>query len=92
MKFPLGGSRQGKLHDLENPTNIPEWVDALKQEIRALGDLIRLREALAVTNRDIERFRTERDWLLKLLKQEQDQVKQLESIIQRTLRGKDGKI
>jgi len=56
-----------------------------------MGDLMRLREALAVANRDIERFRLERDRLLKTLKAEQDKVTDLEQVIVNHMRTRDGK-
>jgi len=87
------GSTQGQMQDLERPSLPPPvWVEELRQEIRAMGDLMRLREALAVANRDIERFRLERDRLLKTLKAEQDKVTDLEQVIVNHMRLRDGKV
>jgi len=47
---------------------------------------MRLREALAVAHRDIERFRIERDRLLRTLQQERDKVIGLEDVIKNLMR------
>jgi len=85
------GSKQGQIQDLEREMTAPVlpppvWVEELKQEIRAMGDLMRLREALAVAHRDIERFRIERDRLLRTLQQERDKVIGLEDVIKNLMR------
>lgn len=86
------GSTQGQMQDLDRPSlPTPMWVEELRQEIRAMGDLMRLREALAVANRDIERFRLERDRLLKTVKAERDKVRDLEQVITNQMRLRDGK-
>jgi hypothetical protein len=80
------------MQDLDRPSlPTPMWVEELRQEIRAMGDLMRLREALAVANRDIERFRLERDRLLKTVKAERDKVRDLEQVITNQMRLRDGK-
>ena len=88
------GSKKGQIEDLErvNDTRpmlpVPLWVESLRQEIRSMGDIIRLREALAVSHRDIERFRIERDRLLRTLVAEKDKVRELEIVIQNQMRSK----
>lgn len=83
------GSVQGQMQDLRReevpalPT--PVWVETLRQEMRAMGDIMRLREALAVAHRDIERFRIERDKILKMLSEERDKSRDLESVIHRMM-------
>ena len=87
------GSKQGQMQDLEReaarpvlPT--PVWVEELKQEIRAMGDIVRLREALAVAHRDIERLRIDRDKLIRSLQAERTKIIELEDVITRQLKGK----
>ena len=83
------GSKQGQMTDLERPTLPPPvWVEELKQEIRAMGDIIRLREALAVAHRDIERFRIERDKLIRSLQAERAKILELEQVITDKLRSR----
>lgn len=87
------GTKQGQMQDLERENDTrpilpsPVWVESLRQEIRAMGDIMRLREALAVSHRDIERFRIERDRLLRNLSAERDKVRDLEAVIQNRLRN-----
>ena len=86
------GSKQGQMQDLEQEMAVkpvlppPVWVEELRQEMRAMGDIMRLREALAVAHRDIERFRIERDRLLRTLQQERDKVLGLEDVIKNLMR------
>jgi hypothetical protein len=84
------GAKQGQMQDLiksEDPILAqPAWVEEIKQEIRAMGDLMRLREALAVAYRDIERLRMDRDKLIRYLKQEKDKVVELEEVVKRQMR------
>ena len=86
------GSKQGQMTDLDREDRPvlppPVWVEELRQEIRAMGDLMRLREALAVAHRDIERFRIERDRLLRSLQAERTKVMELEQVITNKLRSK----
>lgn len=88
------GSKKGQIEDLERVNDTrpmlppPLWVESLRQEIRSMGDIIRLREALAVSHRDIERFRIERDRLLRTLVAEKDKVRELEIVIQNQMRSK----
>jgi len=85
------GSKQGQMADLDRDIDhpilpAPVWVEELRQEIRTMGDIMRLREALAVAHRDIERFRIERDRLLRTLQQERDKVIGLEDVIKNLMR------
>ena len=84
------GSKQGQMQDLERENRpalpTPPWVSAIQQEIRAIGDVVRLREALAVSHRDIERFRVERDRLIKDLVREREKVRDLEEVIRKQMR------
>jgi len=89
------GNKQGQIKDLERDNDdtrpmlpAPLWVESLRQEIRAMGDIMRLREALAVSHRDIERFRLERDKLLRELAAHKDKVRDLEGVIQSHLRNR----
>ena len=86
------GSKQGQMKDLERepapPLPQPAWVESLRQEIRAMGDIMRLREALAVSHRDIERFRIERDHLLRDLVASKAKIQELEQVIQNQMRSK----
>jgi hypothetical protein len=86
------GTKQGQMQDLERENAKPVlpspiWVEELKQEIRALGDIIRLREALSVAHRDIERFRIERDKLIRTIQSERAKVRELEEVITRRMKG-----
>ncbi len=83
------GSKQGQIADLDNPVlPAPVWVEEIRQEMRALGDLMRLREALAVANRDIERYRIERDKLIRTIQAERSKVMELEVVIADMMRRK----
>lgn len=87
------GTKQGQMQDLEREASKPMlarpvWVEDLKQEIRAMGDVVRLREALAVAHRDVERFRIERDKLIRTVQAERSKVLELEEVIARHLKGK----
>jgi hypothetical protein len=87
------GLKQGQMADLDRgidrpilPT--PVWVEELRQEIRAMGDIMRLREALAVAHRDVERFRMERDKLIRSLQAERAKIIELEQVITHQMRSK----
>jgi len=67
---------------------VPLWAADLRSEIRALGDIMRLREALAVAHRDVERLRIDRDRLIRNLTDERARVRTLEDTVQRMLRAK----
>lgn len=83
------GSKQGQMADLEHPVlPAPVWVEELRQEIRAMGDIMRLREALAVAHRDVERFRMERDKLIRSLQAERAKIIELEQVITHQMRSK----
>ena len=64
----------------------PVWVEELRQEIRAMGDLMRLREALAVANRDVERMRIQRDRLIQQMGAEQNKVRELEQVLTKIMK------
>lgn len=88
MTFFLSGkgSKQGQMQDLDRDIDrpvlpAPVWVEELRQEIRAMGDLMRLREALAVANRDVERMRIQRDRLIQQMGAEQNKVRELEQVL-----------
>ena len=88
MTFFLSGkgSKQGQVTDLDRGIDppilpAPVWVEELRQEIRAMGDLMRLREALAVANRDVERMRIQRDRLIQQIGAEQNKVRELEQVL-----------
>jgi hypothetical protein len=87
------GTKQGQMQDLERENSkpalpTPAWVREIIQEIRALGDIMRLREALAVAHRDVERFRVERDKLIRTIQSERTKVLELEEVITRQMKGK----
>ena len=86
------GSKQGQMQDLAREDKPvlppPVWVESLRQEIRAMGDIMRLREALAVSHRDIERFRIERDRLLRDLIASKNRIQELEQVIQNLMRSR----
>jgi len=87
------GSKQGQMADLDRGIDRPilpppVWVEELKQEMRAMGDIMRLREALAVAHRDLERMRIQRDRMIKQLSEEHAKVVELEQIVTNMLRSK----
>ena len=86
------GSKQGQMQDLAREDKPflppPVWVESLRQEIRAMGDIMRLREALAVSHRDIERFRIERDRLLRDLIASKNRIQELEQVVQNLMRSR----
>lgn len=97
MTFFLSGkgSKQGQVTDLDRGIDrgidppilpAPVWVEELRQEIRAMGDLMRLREALAVANRDVERLRIQRDRLIQHINIEQNKVRDLEQVLTNIMR------
>jgi hypothetical protein len=51
-----------------------------------MGDLMRLREALAVANRDVERMRIQRDRLIQQMGAEQNKVRELEQVLTRIMK------
>jgi len=53
-----------------------------------MGDIMRLREALAVAHRDVERFRMERDKLIRSLQAERAKIIELEQVITHQMRSK----
>jgi len=85
------GSKQGQMADLDRGIDrpilpAPVWVEELRQEIRAMGDIIRLREALAVAHRDLERMRLQRDRMIKQLGEEHAKVHELEQVVTNLMR------
>jgi hypothetical protein len=64
----------------------PVWVEELRQEIRAMGDIIRLREALAVAHRDLERMRLQRDRMIQQLGATQNKLRELEQVVTNLMR------
>ena len=84
-----GGSIQGQKQDLERgePTlPRPPWVADLVAEIRGMGDMMRLREALAVANRDVERLRIDRDRLIRRLHEAETKTAEVEGALVRMMK------